>query len=80
MMSKYIDIKIFLFSLLLGLLFMYLTNGHKKKVHVYPSPENWEDIIVKDKSNECFKFVQTSLECPADKYNSFSYTNKIKYA
>ena len=65
-MTKYIDLTIFMISLSLGFLFVYLMGAHKKVVHIYPSPENWKDIIMQDKSKTCFRYVQSDVECPSE--------------
>ena len=46
--------------------------AHKKIVHIYPSPENWEKVVIQDKSQSCYKYVQNNVECPSeDKITQF---------
>ena len=45
-LSKYIDIKYFIISLLVGLLFVYLTLPDLRKIYVYPTPEKRRNITV----------------------------------
>ena len=50
-----INLKFFLISLLIGLLFMYLDNG-KRKINVYPTPSNINKIEYKDKAENCYEY------------------------
>jgi hypothetical protein len=67
--SKYIDFKIFLFSLVFGLFAVYMTAPTMRKIYVYPSPENINILQYKDKTNTCFSFKQTEVACPKDENN-----------
>jgi hypothetical protein len=33
---------------------------------IYPSPENVDKILFKDKADNCFSFEETEVECPRD--------------
>ena len=44
---KIINIKVFLISLFIGLIFMYFDN-EKKKISVYPTPSNIDSIELVD--------------------------------
>lgn len=61
---KYIRIPVFIVSLAVGLLFVYIFNPDKRKIFVYPSPENVNNIQYKDSTGACFEFKQTKLKCP----------------
>jgi hypothetical protein len=61
---KYIRIPVFIVSLAIGLLFVYIFNPDKRKIFVYPSPENVNNIQYKDSTGACFEFKQTKLTCP----------------
>lgn len=75
-MKQFINIKVFLISLSLGFLFVYLMGAHKKIVHIYPSPENWEKVVIQDKSQSCYKYVQNNVDCPSeDKITQFPIQN-----
>ena len=65
-MRRFIDLRIFIVSLALGVLFVYLLELNTKTVHMYPSPENWEKYMIKDKSQQCYKYVQNEVSCPSD--------------
>ena len=66
MLSKYIDVKIFLVSLALGLFAVYVTVPKNKKIFVYPNPENIDVLQYKDKTGTCFSFQQKEVVCPKD--------------
>jgi len=66
-LSKYIDIKYFIISLLIGLLFVYLTLPDLRKIYVYPTPENVDILQYQDKADNCFSVEQTEIQCPNDK-------------
>ncbi len=38
-----------------------------KKVYIYPSPENVDKVLFKDKAENCFYFEQETIECPKNK-------------
>ena len=62
---------IFLISLAVGLLFVYLNEPPQNIIYVYPTPENVNDVEYKDSANNCFSFEANEVKCPTDK-------NKIK--
>lgn len=63
---KYIDLRIFLISLLVGLLFVYLVDSPTKEVFVFPTPENIGQVQFVDNTKTCFDFEPTEVKCPAD--------------
>jgi hypothetical protein len=65
-MFKYIDFRVFLLSLLVGLLYIYVAEEHKKSVIVYPTPDNINENQYKDKSNNCFSYNLKEVKCPLD--------------
>ena len=64
--SKYIDIKLFLWSLFLGIFFAYITGPQQQVIMVYPTPDNNNKLSFKDKSDTCYKFVSKEVKCPND--------------
>jgi len=67
MFFKYISIKIFLFSLTIGLLFAYLSMPAPTIIYVYPTPDNVNKVEYVDKANNCFTFSAKEVTCPTDK-------------
>jgi hypothetical protein len=37
-----------------------------KTIYVYPTPENVDKILFKDKADNCFTFQEQVVECPTD--------------
>ena len=67
MFSKsFINVKIFIITLALGLFFNYVTAPIPKIIHIYPTPENYNKIQLMDKSKTCFGIQQTEVLCPVD--------------
>ena len=65
MIFKIINIKIFLLSFILGITFIYL-NDTKKKIVVYPTLSNKDNVEFKDKADNCFEFKFDKIKCPND--------------
>lgn len=63
---KIINIKVFFISLLVGLIFTYINND-KKKIYVYPTPSNINNIQYKDKANNCYEYSMEKVTCPSKK-------------
>ncbi len=64
--SKYIDIKLFLWSLFLGIFFAYITGPQQQVIMVYPTPDNNNKLSFKDKSDTCYHYDAIEVECPSD--------------
>ena len=64
MIFNYISISVFLISFTIGLFFVYILGPETKTVYIYPSPENVDKILFKDKANNCFYFDEQEVECP----------------
>lgn len=63
---KYINIKIFIISLAIGLFAVYITMPDTRKIYVYPTPENIDVLQYKDKTSNCFQYKQKVVNCPTD--------------
>jgi hypothetical protein len=63
MILDYISFPAFIVSLAIGLLFVYAIGTDKKKIYIYPSPENIDKILFKDKAENCFSFQQQEVDC-----------------
>jgi hypothetical protein len=68
MIFKYIDIKLFLISLSIGLFYIYISEEYRKVIVIYPTPDNIDKYQYKDKSDECFSYELNEVKC-TDKYN-----------
>jgi hypothetical protein len=70
---KYIHLPVFIISLAIGFLFVYLNNPHKKQIYVYPTPDNVDRIQYVDNVNNCYNFNSTEITCPKDKNKITNY-------
>jgi hypothetical protein len=66
-LTKYINIPVFIVSFAFGIFAVYVTLPDTKRILVYPSPDNIGLVQYKDKANNCFRFRETSVSCPKDK-------------
>lgn len=66
MIFNYISLPIFLISFAVGVFFVYILGPEMKTIIVYPSPENVDKILFKDKADNCFYFEESEVECPTD--------------
>ena len=64
MLRNFINIPVFLLSLALGILFVYLFQPDLSVIYVYPTPDNQDKILYKDKIDNCFKFNSQQVKCP----------------
>ena len=66
MILNYISLHIFLISFAVGIFFIYILGPEMKTIMVYPTPENVDKILFKDKADNCFSFEESEVECPSD--------------
>ena len=66
MLLNYISIPIFLISFAIGLFFVYILGPEIKTIYIYPTHENVNKILFRDKASNCFTFEEQVLECPKD--------------
>ena len=67
MLLHYISLPVFLISFAVGLFFIYILGPDMKTIYIYPSPENVDKVLFKDKADNCFYFKEEVVECPLDK-------------
>ena len=64
MIFEYISFRVFIVSFAIGLFFAYIYGPEMKTIYIYPSPENIDKVIFKDKADNCFSFQANEVECP----------------
>lgn len=66
MLKNYICIYTFLISFSIGLFFIYIIGPETKTIYIYPTLDNYLKYQYKDKSEQCFEFKPTEVNCPSD--------------
>lgn len=66
MLSKFIEPLPFFASLFFGLMMCYILTPPPKIIFKHPTPENVDDIIYKDESENCYKYEVDEVKCPAN--------------
>jgi hypothetical protein len=64
MIFKYISLPVFITSFIVGLFFVYFLGPETKTIYIYPSPDNYKDILYKDNADQCFQFTPKETVCP----------------
>lgn len=64
MILDYISFRVFMVSFAIGLFFVYIYGPEMKTIYIYPTPENIDKVIFKDKADNCFSFQANEVECP----------------
>jgi hypothetical protein len=63
---KFINVKLFLLSLFIGLFAVYLFMPDMRIIRVYPTPENVSILQYKDQTDTCFSIKQSEVTCPTN--------------
>ena len=66
MILNYISIPTFLISFAIGIFFIYILGPEMKTILIYPTPENVDKVLFKDKADNCFYFEEEFVDCPKD--------------
>jgi len=67
MIFNYISFPVFIISFAIGIFFVYIWGADTKTIYIYPTPENVDKVLFKDKAKNCFYFEEEVVECPKDK-------------
>lgn len=68
MLLKYISLKVFIISFIIGLFFVYMFGPEMKTIYVYPTPQNIGKIQYKDSAGNCFTYSSKEVKCPDDNF------------
>ena len=69
MIFNHISLSAFLLSFAIGIFFVYILGPEMKTIYVYPSPENVDKVLFKDKAENCFYFNPIEVKCPKNDLN-----------
>jgi hypothetical protein len=72
MFFRFVHYKTFFISFIIGIISQVLTNAHKVKITVYPTPETYAKILYKDKADNCYRYEQEIVKCPPKKTSIFN--------
>lgn len=61
---KYLSIKTFIISFLVGILFIFLSYPAQRSVVIYPTVDNESMFQFKDLANNCFSLKPKIAKCP----------------
>ena len=59
---KYINVPLFIVSLTIGLFVTYISNSPKTTIIVYPTVDNDDKILYKDKADNCYSFRHEGMD------------------
>ena len=77
---KFINVKLFIISLVVGIFLTYITSSPPNVIYVYPTPENINKIQYKDHSGTCYSFKYKNVKCPSESNKIRKYpVQKINY-
>ena len=63
---KYINIPVFIVSMALGIMAVYISAPKTRQIFVYPTHENSGLIQYRDKTNTCFSIEERTVRCPSN--------------
>jgi len=61
---KFFKAKAFIISLAIGIFFVYISSPEPQILYIYPTPDNVDKILYKDKTDTCYKLKANKVECP----------------
>ena len=61
---KFINTPIFIISLAIGLFLTYISSPPPDVIVVYPTPDNVDQLLYKDRNNTCYRYTANPIECP----------------
>ena len=73
---RYLNLPAFFLSFVVGMIGVWYTDPFKRKVYIYPSPDNLHLVQYTDKTGACFEYEQSLVSCPTD--SSGEKTTKIQ--
>lgn len=66
MLAKYLNVKIFLVTLILSLIAVYWYQPEARVVYRFPNPDNSGKLTYQDGDKNCYKYEANEVKCPSD--------------
>lgn len=68
-----IDWRVCLAAFCLGLFALMFKKSYRRKLYIYPTKENVDQIMYLDGAGQCFEAVQTPVPCPVNtRFDAFT--------
>lgn len=61
---KYISLPLFIFSFLIGMVYLYMSSPPTRNILIYPTVDNNSKFQYIDKAENCFTFEAKENKCP----------------
>ena len=58
-----INVPVLIITLAIGLFFSYVINPQTDVIYVYPTPDNTEQYLFIDRTDNCFKYQAQEVSC-----------------
>ena len=68
MITDYIDIRVFIISFAIGIFFVYISGTDLREVYVYPTLDNYNDILYQDNTGTCFQMIPEEVSCNGEEF------------
>ncbi len=62
-MLRYINVRYFLISFFVGLIFIYISGPEYNYITIFPTEDNKEKFQFEDKGSNCFTLESARVEC-----------------
>ena len=59
-----INLPVFIVSLIIGLIYVFISNPNQEKIGVYPTPGNAGKVVYADKAGLCYAYEPELVKCP----------------
>jgi len=66
LLGRIVNVHVFLISLAIGTLFVYLSVPTPTVIYVYPTPDNIDKVEYIDKAQNCFQFKASEVKCSSE--------------
>ena len=66
LLGRIVNVYVFLISLAIGTLFVYLSAPTPTVIYVYPTPDNIDKVEYIDKAQNCYQFKASEVKCSSE--------------